>query len=241
MRMECMLTDNTTYLGDCLDLMSSIPDKSIDLILCDLPYGTTACGWDSIIPFEPLWAQYKRIIRDGRAIVLNASQPFTSALVMSNPTWFKYDWVWNKVTARGHLVAKIRPMAQHESVLVFGKGRVLYNPQMVLRDKPIKGTEGKRTSIMGGESTGYSKVYTHAYPKTIQTFSMDKNVGHPTQKPVALLEYLIRTYSDEGDLILDNAAGSGSTGVAAVNTGRRYIMMEKDEGYFDLINKRMNS
>lgn len=231
---------NKVLQGDCLELMKDIPDKSIDMILCDLPYGTTACKWDTIIPFVPLWEQYKRIIKDNGAIVLFGSQPFTSALIMSNIKQFKYEWVWNKITARGHLVAKIRPMAQHENIIVFGKNKIQYNPQMVLRDKPIKGTEGKRTTIMGGESVGYSKVYTHSYPKTIQTFSVDKNIGHPTQKPVALFEYLIKTYTNEGDLVLDNCAGSGTTGVACQNLNRNFILIEKEQEYIDIINKRLS-
>ena len=229
--------------GDCLEIMPTLADKSIDMILCDLPYGTTACKWDTVIPFEPLWTQYKRLIKDNGAIVLTASQPFTSALVMSNTKWFKYEWIWNKITGRGHLVAKYRPMAQHENILVFGDGKVKYNPQMVLMDKPQKGksVEASRTSIMGGHTTKESEtiIRTHKYPKTIITQGVDGKYVHPTQKPVALLEYLIKTYTLEGETVLDNCMGSGSTGVACINTKRNFIGIEKDVKYFEIAKKRI--
>jgi len=234
--------------GDCLEKMKDIPDKSIDMILCDLPYGTTACKWDVVIPFEPLWEQYKRIIKDNGAIVLFASQPFTSALVMSNLKMFKYEWIWNKVTGRGHLVAKHRPMAQHENILVFGNGKVKYNPQMVLMDKPQRGysSDGdvgnERTKIMGGRTTKQREVIyrTHKYPKTIITQGVDGKYLHPTQKPVALFEYLIKTYTNEGDLVLDNCMGSGTTGVACKNLNRNFIGIELDPDYFKIAEKRIN-
>jgi site-specific DNA-methyltransferase (adenine-specific) len=225
--------------GDCLVKMKDIPDKSIDMILCDLPYGTTACKWDTVIPFELLWAQYKRVIKKGGAIVLFGNEPFASALRMSNIKEYKYDWVWNKITARGHLVAKIRPMQQSESISVFGKGKINYYPIMEGRDKPITGTERKRTDIMGGISTGYTKVYTHKYPKTLLTFKPVCGGLHPTQKPVPLLEYLIRTYTKEGEVVLDNCMGSGSTGVACINTKRNFIGIEKDDKYFEIAKKRI--
>ena len=239
-----MLDINTVHHGDCLELMKNIPDKSIDMILCDLPYGTTACKWDVIIPFEPLWEQYKRIIKDNGAIVLTASQPFTSALVMSNVKMFKYEWIWNKITGRGHLVAKYRPMAQHENILVFGNGKVKYNPQMVLMDKPQKGKsmEASRTSIMGGHTTKESKIIirTHKYPKTIITQGVDGKYLHPTQKPVALFEYLIKTYTNEGDLVLDNCAGSFTTAVACDNLKRNWICIEKEQMYCEVGIERIN-
>ena len=229
--------------GDCLEKMKDIPDGSIDMIFCDLPYGTTKCKWDVVIPFEPLWEQYKRIIKPNGAIVLTASQPFTSALVMSNPKMFKYEWIWDKITGRGHLVAKYRPMAQHENILVFGNGKVKYNPQMVLMDKPQKGKsmEASRTSIMGGRTTKESEIIirTHKYPKTIITQGVDGKYLHPTQKPVALFEYLIKTYTNEGDLVLDNVAGSGTTAIAALNTNRNYILMEKEPEYIEIIKQRL--
>ena len=204
--------------GDCLEIMPTLPDKSVDMILCDLPYGTTACKWDTVIPFEPLWKEYKRLIKDRGAIVLTASQPFTSALVMSNVGEFKYCWVWDKQVGRGHLVAKKRPMAQHEDVAVFYANAPVYNPQMVEKDRPElgKAMEHSRTSICGGQTTGIQSVVTrtHSYPKTILHFPSEGNSQktHPTQKPVALFEYLIRTYTNEGDTVLDNCAGSGTTG-----------------------------
>jgi len=227
-------------LGDAIEQMKKLPDQRIDMVLTDPPYGKTACKWDTVIPFEPMWKQLKRITKKNGAMVLFGSQPFTSALVMSNVKMFKYEWIWNKITARGHLVAKKRPMAQHENVIVFGQGTILYNPQMLKRDKPIRGTEGKRTDIMGGVSTGFSKIYTHAYPKTIQTFKMDKNVGHPTQKPVALMEYLIKTYTNEGETVLDFAMGSGTTGVASINLNRRFIGIDDTEEYFEIAKSRCN-
>ena len=230
--------------GDCLEKMKDIPDGSIDMIFCDLPYGTTKCKWDVVIPFEPLWEQYKRIIKPNGAIVLTASQPFTSALVMSNPKMFKYEWIWDKITGRGHLVAKYRPMAQHENILVFGNGKVKYNPQMVLMDKPQKGKsmEASRTSIMGGRTTKESEIIirTHKYPKTIITQGVDGKYLHPTQKPVALLEYLIKTYTLEGETVLDNCMGSGSTGVACKNLNRNFIGIELDPEYFKIAEKRIN-
>jgi site-specific DNA-methyltransferase (adenine-specific) len=232
---------NKVIQGDCLEIMPNFPDKSVDMILCDLPYGTTACKWDTIIPFEPLWEQYKRIIKDNGAIVLTASQPFTSALVMSNIKDFKYCWTWDKTTAKGHLVAKIRPMQQTEDILVFGKNKINYYPQMVDRPKnKIETTsERKRTEIMGGESKNYTKKYTQWYPKTLLTFKTERGL-HPTQKPVALFEYLIKTYTNEGDLVLDNCAGSGTLGIAAINTKRNYILIEKDEHYCEVAKKRID-
>lgn len=230
------------YKGDCLEIMPTLPDKSVDMILTDLPFGSTRCKWDVIIPFESLWVEYKRIRKDRAATVLHATQPFGSLLISSNLSEFKYEWIWDKVTARGHLVAKKRPMAQHENILIFGNGGVTYNPQMVLRDKPVKGKEAKRTEIMGGESSGYEKIYTHAYPKTIITENNSRSSitsVHPTQKPVALLEYLIQTYTNEGDTVLDNCMGSGSTGVACQNTNRNFIGIEKDDKYFQIAKERL--
>lgn len=232
--------------GDCLAELAKLPDNSIDMVMCDLPYGTTKCAWDSIIDLDKLWPELKRVVKPGRAIVLTAGQPFTSNLIMSNVKNYKCEWIWDKITARGHLVAKKRPMNQHESVVVFssdGKG-YLYNPQMVLLDKPTKaGVERKRTEIMGGfeGSTNYTtgKVRTHKYPKTIQTISLDKNIGHPTQKPVALFEYMIETYSNTGDTVLDMTAGSGTTAIAALNADREYICIELDDEYFALMKKRV--
>ncbi len=235
------------YHRDCIEGMSLIPDKSIDMILCDLPYGTTRCKWDTVIPFETLWEQYKRIIKDNGAIILTATQPFTSALVMSNPMGFKYSWVWDKVTARGHLVAKHRPMQQTEDICVFGKGKVNYYPIMVERppDKieKRKTREYKRTEIMGGEKSNLEeKVYDKWYPKNLLTFSNANSSNesvHPTQKPVALFEYLIRTYTNTGDIVLDNCMGSGTTAVAAISAGRKFIGFETEPKYVDIANQRI--
>ena len=222
---------NSLVLGDCLEVMKLIPDESIDFILCDLPYGTTRCKWDTIIPFEPLWEQYKRIIKKKGATVLFGTESFSSLLRVSNLKEYKYDWTWDKVTARGHLVAKKRPMAQSECISVFYANAPTYNPQMVKRppDKIEirKKTEYSRTEIMGGTSNALTnKTYDEWYPKTIITMS---NAGssiksvHPTQKLVALCEYLIKTYTNEGNLVLDNCVGSGTTLIAAKNLNRQFI------------------
>jgi site-specific DNA-methyltransferase (adenine-specific) len=232
------------YEGDCLDIMPTLADKSVDMILCDLPYGTTACKWDTIIPFEPLWAQYKRLIKDNGAIVLTASQPFTSALVMSNPGWFKYCWVWNKKKGGSPLLSKIQPIRITEDVVIFGRGKVVYNPIMTPRDKPK--SRGKNKGLIS-ETTNNAftedKTYTECYPKNIiEITNADQNNRlHPTQKPVALFEYLIRTYTNEGDTVLDNCAGSGTTGIACLNTGRKYILIEKDAAYCEIIRRRIDN
>ena len=229
------------YKGDCLELMKNIPDKSIDMILCDLPYGTTACKWDTVIPFEPLWEQYNRIIKNNGAIVLFGSEPFSSKLRMSNLKMYKYDWVWDKITARGHLVAKYRPMQQTENISVFSKSKTNYYPIMIDRpsDKIQITRECKRTEIMGGTKKQMElKKYDKWFPKTLLTFKTERGY-HPTQKPVALLEYLIKTYTNEGEMVLDNCMGSGSTGVACVNTSRDFMGIELDENYFNIANERI--
>lgn len=233
--------------GDCLVEMTNIPDKSIDMVLCDLPYGTTACKWDVVLPFEQLWEHYNRVLKPEGVAVLFGTEPFSSHLRLSNLKRYKYDWVWDKVTARGHLVAKKRPMQQTEYISVFG-GTVYY-PQMVKRPpdkiKVGKVTEYARTEIMGGVSNApKNKVYDEWYPKNI---IVQSNAGssvksiHPTQKPVPLLEYLIRTYTLEGETVLDNCMGSGSTGVACLNTGRQFIGIEKDAQYFELAKERIEA
>ena len=241
---------NQVIHGDCLEVMPTLPDKSIDMILCDLPYGTTACKWDSIIPFEPLWKEYKRLIKDNGAIVLTASQPFTSALVMSNPRMFKCEWVWEKDNACNFIQAKNHPLKIHENILVFGNGRITYNPIMTDAGKHsnVGGKNTPRTT-MGGflpnevKNIG-SKKTNMRYPKTIQRFNKVKHnciegLLHPTQKPVALFEYLIKTYTNEGEVVLDNCAGSGTTAIACINTNRNYILIEKEKEYIDIINKRI--
>ena len=222
-------------LGDCLERMKEIPDGSVDLILADPPYGTTACKWDSVIPLEPMWEQLKRIIKPNGAVVMTASQPFTSILVCSNLKGYKHQWVWNKNNSAGFATAKIRPFAICEDVLVFsGDGKkVNYIPQM---------TKGKLRTIGGySSSDNYGikptkKVCDEYYPKNLIEISNASQVGkkHPTQKPVALMEYLIRTYTQEGEPVLDFAAGSFTTGVACVNLNRKFIGIELDKNYFDI-------
>jgi len=230
--------NNLVIQGDCLEVMKDIPDKSIDMILCDLPYQTTACKWDILIPFEPMWEQYKRIIKDNGAIVLTASQPFTSALVMSNIKDFKYSWVWNKKKQGNHGLAKYQPLKIHEDILVFGGN---YKPQMIIGKMRLKGGYNKKNTIATGMKLIQPRLDNNYYPKSIIEISNANQNGktHPTQKPVALFEYLIKTYTNEGDLVLDNCAGSGTTGVACKNTNRNYILIEKEKEYIDIINNRL--
>lgn len=248
---------NTVIQGDCLEVMKEIPDGSVDMILADLPYGTTACKWDTIIPFEPLWEQYKRIIKDNGAIVLTASQPFTSALVMSNPKMFKYEWIWEKSNPSNIALANKQPMKYHENVCVFYKKQPTYNKQMIPRESSRIGdahksnytfkNRGSEQSSLA-EITVDSKKYDANWKNPSSILKVNslrpnskEKVKHPTQKPVALFEYLIKTYTNEGDLVLDNCAGSGTTAIAARNTGRNYILMEKEQEYVDIINKRLES
>lgn len=227
--------------GDCLELMKEIPNQSVDLILCDLPYGTTRNRWDCVIPFEPLWAEYRRIAKPNAAIVLTAAQPFTSTLVMSNPREFKYQWVWQKEPT-GNLNAKRMPMAEHEDVLVFCGGKATYNPQGLkptLRKRSE--SDNSRTSNYGDQKRqAYTQTVT-GYPTSILPIGKDRGTEHPTQKPVALMEYLILTYTNEGDSVLDNCMGSGTTGVACANTGRSFIGIEMDEKYFDIAKNRIEA
>ena len=225
--------------GDCLELMASIPDGSVDMVMCDLPYGTTACKWDSVIPFEPLWAHYKRVCKKNAAIVLTASQPFTSALGASNLSCLRYSWVWQKENATGHLNAKRMPMKLTEDVLVFYHEQPTYNPQGILPCNKVtrRGGNGYCYGVSGKESMQTSENY----PRNIIFEARDTSKVHPTQKPVALMEYLIRTYTNAGETVLDNCMGSGTTGVACVRTGRNFIGIEKDAGYFATAKKRIES
>ena len=228
--------------GDCLEKMKDIPDKSVDMILCDLPYGTTACKWDVVIPFEPLWEQYKRVIKDNGAIVLFGSQPFTSALVMSNVKWFKYEWIWQKTLATNFMLAKKQPAKKHENILVFYKKQPTYNPQMEI-GKPYKDKPRKRSVGIHGNAETIKKTINNEgtrYPSSVQEFSNGNNNNvHPTQKPVTLLEYLIKTYTLEGETVLDNCMGSCSTGIACLNTNRNFIGIEKNDKYFEIAKKRI--
>ena len=226
--------------GDCLELMKSIPDKSIDAIICDLPYGTTACKWDSVIPFEPLWEQYKRIIKDNGAIVLFGSQPFTSTLVMSNVKWFKYQWVWEKSRFANQMLAKVQPLKIHEDIVVFANERAIYNPQGLIEINKVTKQGSKITDNNGGgvRKTSYLQTHTN-YPRSILRFGSEGKTVHPTQKPVDLLEYLVKTYTNQGDTVLDNCMGSGTTGVACKNLGRKFIGIEQDANYFEIASKRI--
>ena len=221
--------------------MKSIPDKSIDAIICDLPYGTTACKWDSVIPFEPLWAQYKRIIKDNGAIVLTASQPFTTVLIASNIKQFKYNWVWKKPQGVDPFQVKNRPLNNIEDICVFAKGKANYNPQMEI-GSPYSITRDKTARV--NEVTGALMRQTTTindgvrYPTRILEFKQQRGF-HPTQKPVALMEYLIKTYTNQGDTVLDNCMGSGTTGVACKNLGRKFIGIEQDSSYFEIASKRI--
>jgi DNA modification methylase len=240
--------------GDCLELMKDIPDKSVDMILCDLPYGTTQCSWDTVIPFEPLWEQYKRIIKDNGAIVLFGSEPFSSALRMSNIKLYKYDWYWNKVQGTGFSAVKKQPMRVIETISVFYKKPPIYNPQMEKREKVIDSRNWKQNKRISENSRFTStdnslsqKIYDKKYPVNLLNINKASNECnnskrvHPTQKPVALLEYLIKTYTKEGETVLDNCMGSGSTGVACVNTNRNFIGIELDDKYFKIAKERIES
>jgi len=235
------------HQGDCLEIMPTLPAQSVDMILCDLPYGTTACKWDTIIPFEPLWREYRRLVKPRGAIVLTAAQPFTSALVMSNPAAFSHALVWDKKIPSGMSYARFQPMRQHEDVLVFAYGSPVYYPQKTQREKPIKSGGQKR---LNSESTtltkyavpGFSKTYTEKNPTTLLSFDkVRRGSAHPTQKPVALFEYLIKTYTQPGATVLDNCAGSGTTGAAAISTGRQFVLIEREQKYVEIIQKRVFS
>jgi len=233
-----MLEVNAVHCGDCLELMREISDESVDMILCDLPYGTTQAAWDSVIPFEPLWAHYKRIIKPGRAIVLTACQPFTSALVMSNVSWFKYEWIWEKNIASNFLNGKVHPLRFHENICVFGNGALEYHPQKT-SGKPYKIRKCADRELYGkGQSV---KEYDHDGTRAPSSIiKVAREVGkHPTQKPAALFQYLIRTYTNEGEVVLDNCAGSGTTGVAALNEGRNFILIEQEPDFCEVARKRL--
>lgn len=233
----------TLYEGACLEILPTLPDKCIDMILCDLPYGTTACKWDAVIPFEPLWEQYERLIKDNGAIVLTASQPFTSLLVTSNLKLFRYSWVWDKKIISNPQLAKIMPLKQHEDVCVFYKKHTTYNPIKTNLEKKRTWKQYSPNNMTpnGTIRVGNKGVVEGLYPKSIICFTNANQRGkiHPTQKPVALFEYLIRTYTNPGDTILDNCAGSGTTGEAAERTGRNSILIEKEPKYCEIIRKRL--
>ena len=227
---------NTAYEGDCLDFMRLLPDKCIDFILCDLPYGTTACRWDVIIPFGKLWEQYKRIIKVGCAIVLTSSQPFTTDLINSNRGWFKYSMVWDKLKAGNIFLAEHQPMKVHEDIVVFSNGKHKYNPVMIKRDKTKRSKNYGTGETMGGKKEEEKTIYEYdqKYPESIIQVSNASQAGkiHPTQKPVKLFEYFIQTYSNLGDLVFDNCLGSFTTPVAAHNLQRNWIGAESGKEIF---------
>lgn len=234
---------NTLYQGDCLEIMPQLPDGSIDMILCDLPYGITQNNWDCYIPLDKLWEQYTRIIKPNGAIVLTSSGIFTAQLIMSQPKLYKYKWIWEKSKPTNFLNAKKQPLRKHEDVCVFYKKQPTYNPQMT-QGKPYD--KGVRKDQQTGSYGDFQPVHVRSsgerYPTDIIYFKTAESEGevvHPTQKPVALLEYLIKTYTNEGDTVLDNCMGSGSTGVACANTGRNFIGIESDENYYKVAQKRV--
>ncbi len=252
---QTRVSGSTFVNADCFDVFHFIEDKSIDAIICDLPYGTTACKWDSVLPFDKLWREYERIIKLNGAIVLTASQPFTSALVMSNPKLFKYQWVWVKTKKTGFTNGKNRPLSQHEDVIVFSKANVAngskimmkYNPQgLQPLGKVRKGDKNKSDGDTNGQkyyrpsqSKDYIQEFTN-YPTTILNVASEGKIVHPTQKPVELMEYLIRTYTDENDIVLDNTMGSGTTGLACLKTNRQFIGIEKEKQYYDVAVRRLS-
>ena len=237
------------FNDDCLEVMKDIPDKSIDMILCDLPYGTTQNKWDSIISFDDLWKQYKRIIKNNRAVVLFGSEPFTSMLICSNIEDFKYNWIWQKNKSTGFLNAKKQPLNDNETISVFYEKQCIYNPQKTVAQKVYKRGKvirDKDKNIQQSDNYGEQKSFYQVddgmrYPKRIQYFdnNFTRKQLHPTQKPVSMLEYLIKTYTNENMIILDNCMGSGSTCVACINTNRKYIGIEKDEKYFEVATNRI--
>ena len=285
--------ESKILLGDCIQLMSDIPDDSVDMILCDLPYGTTQCKWDTIIPLDELWKQYNRVCKKNAAMVLTAAQPFTSALIMSNPKSFRYNWIWEKSKATGYLNSKRMPLKAHEDVCVFYRKLPTYNPQMWQGTPYNKGTAHRPTNVYGeqGQKERNARrkqltkmsdqdldaelvlnklmvegsredkieklvdlikpIEVHVknetgmrYPRTVQYFKTAESEGkvlHPTQKPLALFEYLIRTYSNEGEVVLDNCIGSGTTAIACMNLNRRFIGMEMDEEYYEICMERINN
>ena len=246
---------NEIYKGDCLELMPKfVESKSVDMIFCDLPYGTTKCKWDSVIDLPKLWSEYERVIKDNGVILLFAQSPFDKVLGASNLKLLRYEWIWEKTQATGHLNAKKMPMKAHENLLVFYKKLPIYNPQKTTghkrkvskgyqRDICIARREEKwgDNYLYGKETTAPDYDSTERYPRSVLTFASDKQKSklHPTQKPLSLIEYMIRTYTNEGDLILDNTCGSGTTGLGAKNLNRNYIMMEQDPKYYEIACKRL--
>ena len=239
--------NSSILFGDSLELMKNIPAKSIDFIFADLPYQATQCEWDKQLPPEPLWEQYERIIKDNGAIALTATQPFASMLIMSNLKLFRYDIIWEKTSPTGYLNAKKMPLRSHESILIFYKKLPTYNPQKTIGNaRKVSSATHKKNCIqteLYGKHGLASYDSTERYPRSVLLFPSDKQKSslHPCQKPVALVEYLIKTYSNKGETVLDNVAGSGTLGIACLNTDRNYILMEKEKKYFDIANNRIDN
>ena len=236
---------STLFWADCFDVFPLIADKSIDAIICDLPYGTTACKWDSVLPFEKLWKQYERIIKPNGAIVLFGSQPFTSSLVMSNPKLFKYEWIWKKSRPANFMNAKFQAMKIHENIIVFGFGKIKYNPikEIGSKNHATKPRNSFKESIYNTrQPTRPPNTNELKYPKSIIEVKSSNNIKneHPTQKPLELLEYLVKTYTNEGDMVLDNTMGSGTTGLACLKTNRQFIGIEKEKQYYDVAVRRLS-
>ena len=230
------------FNDDCLTTLPTIEEKSVDLILADLPYSVTACVWDCLIPMDKLWEQYKRILKPSGIVILTASQPFTTKLINSNLDWFRYEWIWEKPQGTNPMNVHVMPLKSHENILVFYEAKGTYNPQMWY-DKPYSGFKSKTAKL--GEVYGENSISKHRdnsdgsrFPKTVLKFGQEKGL-HPTQKPVALMEYMIKTYSNADELVLDNTMGSGTTGVACKKCGRNFIGIEKDKTYFDIAINRI--
>lgn len=244
-----MAEDVKLFHGDCLEVMKDIPDNSVDMILCDLPYGTTECKWDKFIDNKSMWEHYNRILKESGNIVLFASQPFTTKLIESNPKMFRYEIIWIKTRPTGFANANYRPMKKHENILIFtkaststaGNNHATYNPQGLIEcERKVKRTSRGYQGERQNSKDEYVSKFTN-YPTSIVEFPSEGKTVHPTQKPVDLLEYLIKTYTNEGEIVLDNCMGSGSTGVACVNTNRKFIGIELDESYFNIAKERIEN
>jgi DNA modification methylase len=246
MKMQKEYSNINLFNGDCLEILETLSDKSIDMVFCDLPYGTTRNSWDSLIDLDKLWNQYNRVVKDNGAVVLTAANPFDKVLAMSNLKYFKYDWIWEKNKGTGHLNAKKLPLKAHEYVLVFYKKMPTYNPQFTYGHKPMNAVKQKKNMPKLDKLRNYGYVEslsgnpggsTRRYPRSVIKIPVINNDSsdkwHPTQKPFELAEYFIKTYSNEGDVILDNTMGSGSTGIACINTNRKFIGIEMNREYFD--------
>ena len=240
---EIMLKINTVHCGDCLELMQDIPDGSVDMVMADPPYGTTACKWDSIIPLADMWKQLKRVIKPNGAVVMTASQPFTTKLISSNMEWFKYEWIWEKHQGTGHLNANKQPLREHENIIIFYKSQSVYNGQMEGSKKRTVRRSGNlsKTENYGKFTEVSISKYIGRYPGSILRFDKSNDIVHPTQKPVALMSYLIKTYTNEGDTVLDFCCGSGTTGVACKRWNREYILIEKEAEYCDIARRRLEA